>query len=134
MTTVGIVTGAGRGMGAACAVRLAAVCDVLLLVDRDERLLAEAVPTLAGASVAGEFEAVCLDVTDRDGLQRLAALAFERGTLRSVAHAAGVSPTMGDWRQVITVDLVGTAMLVEALAPLATAGTAIVRFASTAPL
>jgi NAD(P)-dependent dehydrogenase (short-subunit alcohol dehydrogenase family) len=41
---------------------------------------------------------------------------------------------MADWRQVVTVDLVGTAMLVEALFPSVTAGTAIVCFASMAPL
>ncbi len=33
---VGIVTGAGRGMGLACARRLAATVDALLLVDLDE--------------------------------------------------------------------------------------------------
>jgi len=36
MTTVGIATGAGRGMGLACARRLAGMVDTLLLVDRDE--------------------------------------------------------------------------------------------------
>ena len=34
--TVGIVTGAGRGMGAACADRVKDMVDVLVLVDRDE--------------------------------------------------------------------------------------------------
>ena len=37
---------------------------------------------------------------------------------------------MADWREVLTVDLVGTALLVDALRPLATDGTAIVCFAS----
>ena len=41
---------------------------------------------------------------------------------------------MADWRAVLTVDLVGTARLCAALSPLATAGTAIVCFASIAPL
>jgi hypothetical protein len=41
---------------------------------------------------------------------------------------------MADWRRIFSVDLVGTALLVEALRPLATAGTAIVCFASMAPL
>ncbi|HET6951587.1 MAG TPA: hypothetical protein VFI47_14490 [Acidimicrobiales bacterium] len=36
MTTGGIVTGAGRGMGAASAVRLADMVDALRLVDLDE--------------------------------------------------------------------------------------------------
>jgi NAD(P)-dependent dehydrogenase (short-subunit alcohol dehydrogenase family) len=41
---------------------------------------------------------------------------------------------MADWRRIFTVDLVGTAMLAEALRPLATTGTATVCFASMAPL
>jgi NAD(P)-dependent dehydrogenase (short-subunit alcohol dehydrogenase family) len=41
---------------------------------------------------------------------------------------------MADWRRIFTVDLVGTAMLAEVLRPLATTGTAMVCFASMAPL
>ena len=52
----------------------------------------------------------------------------------AVAHAAGVSPTMADWREIVAVDLVGTALLVDACFPLASAGTAVVCFASIAPL
>jgi hypothetical protein len=36
-----------------------------------------------------------------------------------------------DWRRIVSVDLVGTALLAEARRPLATAGTATVRFASS---
>ena len=45
--TVGIVTGAGRGMGAACADRVKGLVDALLLVDRDEIGLAAAAERLA---------------------------------------------------------------------------------------
>ena len=134
MTAVGIVTGAGRGMGAACATRLVEMVDFALLVDRDESSTVESVETLSGENPRADIEPLCLDITDSDGLQRLAARASELGTLRAVAHAAGVSPTMADWRQVVTVDLVGTAMLADALFPLATTDTAIVCFASMAPL
>jgi NAD(P)-dependent dehydrogenase (short-subunit alcohol dehydrogenase family) len=41
---------------------------------------------------------------------------------------------MADWRSILTVDLVGTAMVVEALRPLAAPGTAFACFASMAPL
>lgn len=127
--TVGIVTGAGRGMGAACAEQVEDMVDVLLLVDRDEAGLAAAAArraTIPGKTV----ETFSLDVKDRDGIGRLAGRAAELGPLRAVAHAAGVSPTMADWREVVAVDLVGTALLVDALRPLATEGTAIVCFAS----
>ena len=133
-SSVGIVTGAGRGMGAACAARLIDTVDVLLLVDREhDGTVAVAAELAAGdhRGVAGPF---ALDITDVEGLGRLAARVTELGPLRGVAHAAGISPTMAAWEDVLTVDLVGTARLVEALAPAAADGTAIVCFASMAPL
>ena len=128
MTTVGIATGAGRGMGLACARRLAAMVDTLLLVDLDEAAVTTAAAELPGA------EPFVLDVTDRDGLTRLAARVRRLGTLRAVAHAAGISPSMAGWRRILSVDLTGTALLAQALRPLATGGTAMVCFASMAPL
>lgn len=128
--TVGIVTGAGRGMGAACADRVKDMVDVLVLVDRDEDGLAAAAERHGSTPGRAEIETFALDVKDRDGVARLATRAGELGPLRAVAHAAGVSPTMADWREVLTVDLVGTALLVEALRPLATNGAALVCFAS----
>jgi NAD(P)-dependent dehydrogenase (short-subunit alcohol dehydrogenase family) len=133
MTTVGIVTGGGRGMGLACAQRLTGSVDTLLLVDRDEASAHAAAKELS-ATTRGTVEPFVLDITDADGLAGLAARVGELGTLRAVAHAAGISPTMADWRRIFTVDLVGTAMLAEVLRPLATDGTAMVCFASMAPL
>ena len=121
-------------MGAACAARIIDMVDFTLIVDRDEGSVAEAADRLARDPHPSAVEPLCLDVTDSDALQRLAARVSELGTLRAVAHAAGVSPTMADWRTVVTVDLVGTAMLTEALFPPATADNAIVCFASMAPL
>jgi NAD(P)-dependent dehydrogenase (short-subunit alcohol dehydrogenase family) len=135
MTTVGIATGAGRGMGLACAHRLVDMVDALLLVDLDEASVTAVAKELgASGRAAAVVEPFALDVTDRDGLARLAARVAELGTLRAVAHAAGISPTMADWRRIFAVDLVGTALLAEALRPLATAGTAMVCFASMAPM
>jgi NAD(P)-dependent dehydrogenase (short-subunit alcohol dehydrogenase family) len=131
MTTVGIATGAGRGMGRACADRLATMVDALLLVDLDEQSITQAAKDLAGAGV-GIVEPVRMDVSDPDAIAQLASRVDELGTLRAVAHAAGISPTMADWRRILTVDLIGTARLAEALRPLATAGTAMVCFASMA--
>jgi NAD(P)-dependent dehydrogenase (short-subunit alcohol dehydrogenase family) len=134
VTTVGIATGAGRGMGLACARRLVDVVDAVLLVDRDEAAVTATAADLATSARGTAVEPFVVDVSDGDGLARLAARAAELGTLRAVAHAAGVSPTMADWRRIFAVDLVGTALLAEALRPLATAGTALVCFASMAPV
>ena len=130
MTSVGIVTGAGRGIGAACAARLAGTVDVLLLADVDGRSVAARAAELTGD--ATECEPVVLDVADAAAVEALASRAAARGTLRAVVHAAGISPTMADWRRILDVDLVGTARLVDLLRPLVTAGTAIVCYASMA--
>lgn len=132
MPTVGIVTGAARGMGLACAERLLDTVDRLVLVDLAEDPLTDAVRELFPGESRAVVEPFVLDVTDDAGLQRLADRARELGTLRSVAHAAGISPTMADWKRVFAVDLVGTARLAEVLRPLVTSGTAMVCFASMA--
>lgn len=117
-------------MGAACADRIKDMVDVLILVDVNKANLAVAAEDLVATGPRANVETLVLDVKDREGLGLLAARANELGPLRAVAHAAGVSPTMADWREVLTVDLVGTAMLVEVIRSFATAGTAIVCFAS----
>lgn len=132
--TVGIVTGAARGMGAACAARVADMVDVLLLVDRDEVLLATQADMLAAAGHRAQLEPFPLDIKNADGITRLATRVSELGPLRAVAHAAGLSPSMADWREILTVNLVGTAQLVESFRALAVPGTAIVCFASVAAL
>lgn len=128
--TVGVVTGAGRGMGRACAHALAGTVDHLVLVDRDADLLAAAADALASAAVG--MSAFRADVTDRVRLDELAATVAGLGTLRAVAHAAGISPTMADWQPIYAVDLVGSAQLLDALTPLVVNGTAAVCFASMA--
>lgn len=131
MTAVGIVTGAARGMGFECARRITSMVDHLLVVDRD----ADGVQAAAGALASGGPAMVtpfALDITDHDGVAALADRAAEVGTLRAVAHVAGISPTMADWRRILEVDLVGTAALVHTLRPLAATGTAMVCFASMA--
>jgi NAD(P)-dependent dehydrogenase (short-subunit alcohol dehydrogenase family) len=112
-------------MGRACSERLVGTVDQLLVVDLDEATVTEAAKAL-------DAEPVVLDITDSEGLGRLAARVEGLGTLRAVCHAAGISPTMADWRRIFEVDLVGTAKLLETLRRLATTETAIVCFASMA--
>jgi NAD(P)-dependent dehydrogenase (short-subunit alcohol dehydrogenase family) len=130
VSSVGIVTGAGSGIGAACAVRHQDAVDVLLLVDVDEAAVTAAA---AGVTARGRrCEPVVADLTDAASVDRLARRVAQCGELRRVAHLAGISPTMGDWRRVLEVDLLATARLVDALRPLVGAGTAVVCFASMA--
>jgi NAD(P)-dependent dehydrogenase (short-subunit alcohol dehydrogenase family) len=123
-----VVTGAARGMGRACAERLAGD-RALLLCDIDESVAA------AAAALTGRghrAEALVCDVADPAAVGALAVRVRELGGLAALVHAAGVSPTMGDWRRMVEVDLVGTARVVEALRPLALSGAAAVCFASIA--
>lgn len=127
MTTVAVVTGAGRGMGRTCAAAVASQVDRVLLVDRDPTLVEAAAVDVGPSAVA--FPA---DVTDTGRLTELAAAVGDLGTLRVVVHAAGVSPAMAAWRDIVTVDLVGSARLLRACTPLVVPGTAAVCFASMA--
>ena len=130
MATVGIATGAGRGMGKACGLLLPKLVDHVIVLDIDQPTVEATAKELTAAGASAEpFVA---DVTDTEALARLAARVCEVGSLRAVAHAAGISPSMSDWRRIIEVDLIGTALLAQALRPLATPGTATVNFASMA--
>ena len=129
MNTVALVTGAASGIGEACAHRLAPTVDVLVLADVNEAGMRETADRIGGA---GRCEVTAVDLTDPAGIGRLAEQLGAAGQLRSVAHVAGISPTMADARRVFDVDLVGTARLIDAVRPLVGAGTAIVCFSSMA--
>jgi NAD(P)-dependent dehydrogenase (short-subunit alcohol dehydrogenase family) len=131
MTTIGVVTGAASGMGLACAQRLCNVVDEVFLVDRNRAALDEAASTLS-EEVETRSRSFVFDVTDPNEMAALAAQVSEAGRLRAAVHAAGVSPLMAEWNDVLVVDLVGTAIFVDALRPLVTEGTATVCFASMA--
>ena len=129
-TKVGIATGGARGMGHACARQMIETVDVLFVVDRDGDGAKQVAETLSTSST--KAVPVTLDVTDRSGVRSFAEAVAAEGKLRAVVHAAGISPTMADWESVVRVDLVGTALLVDALTPLVVPGTAMVCFASMA--
>jgi NAD(P)-dependent dehydrogenase (short-subunit alcohol dehydrogenase family) len=120
---VTVVTGAASGMGRACAERLRDTGAVLVVSDLSAEL--HAVAEALGAI------AVRCDVGNRDDVEQLAATAGEHGPLRALVHAAGISPTMSDWKTIVQVDLVGTAYVVNAFEPLAGQGSAAVCFASS---
>jgi len=130
--SVTVVTGAARGMGRACARRLVAGGGTVVLADLSPAVLDAATELQRGAPADTEVRGVRCDLTDGDDVAALADTVRALGDLRSLVHAAGVSPTMGDWKLMFTVDLVATARVVDALRPLATASTAAVCFASSA--
>jgi NAD(P)-dependent dehydrogenase (short-subunit alcohol dehydrogenase family) len=122
-----VITGAGGGVGAACAARFAQ-SHRLVLSDIDPERLDE---TQRGLSERGhEAEVLAGDLSDRGAADALAQLAAHTGELSVMVHAAGVSPSMADAWRIVEVNLLGTLHLVEALTPLVRPGTAGVCIAS----
>lgn len=126
---VSLVTGGGRGMGLACARRLVAQ-SLVVVADIDGDSVARAVEDLE--RMGGRAAAVAGDVSDPGDVRRMVDAALGAGRLSAVAHAAGVSPTMADWRRVIEVDLCGSARLAAAVGDVIEPGGAMVCFASIA--
>ena len=124
-----VVTGAARGIGAACAFALADR-GTLLLCDLREADLEETATALAraGRNVA----LLGGDLCDEEARRALAARVEQEGGLSVLAHAAGVSGAMADARRVLEVNLGATAHLLDALEPLLLPGAAGVCLASQA--
>jgi NAD(P)-dependent dehydrogenase (short-subunit alcohol dehydrogenase family) len=109
-----LVTGGARGIGLACAEALAGRGPILL-ADVKEELLAAAAERLrrAGADV----HPIVADLTDARAIEAIAAAVRGRGGLAGLVHAAGLSPTLAGAQQIVAVNLVATARLLEALQP-----------------
>jgi NAD(P)-dependent dehydrogenase (short-subunit alcohol dehydrogenase family) len=125
---VALVIGGG-GMGMSAARRLGQAHRVVLASlsdgrngDREAALREDGIDAVA----------VQLDVTDAGSVAGLAAFVAGHGRLRTLAHVAGLSPSAGDWRQVFSVNLIGTALMERACLELATPGTAAVFVSSSA--
>jgi NAD(P)-dependent dehydrogenase (short-subunit alcohol dehydrogenase family) len=127
---IALITGAAGGMGRACA-RLLGRRYRLALVDIGQ----ESVDTLAASLVEEGLEialAARCDIGVREEVAALARALGGAGDLGAVAHTAGLSPVLASWKPIIQVNLVGTALLYEALDPLVGDGTAVVSIASMA--
>ncbi|MFJ9390785.1 SDR family oxidoreductase [Nocardioides sp. NPDC101246] len=123
-----VVTGAG-GMGEAVVRRIGSGRDVLL-ADYSQEALDRVVAGLRDQGYAVEGRVT--DVSDRAALDELARAAAERGRIAAVVHTAGVSAATAGVDQMVAVDLVGTAHVIDAFEPVATPGTSLVCVASMA--
>ena len=125
---IALVIGGG-GMGMATARRLGQSHRVVLAsqsatknADREAALREDGIDAVA----------VQFDVTDPDSVAGLAKFTAGQGPLRTLAHVAGLSPSMGDWRRLFSVNLIGTALMERACLELAFPGTAAVFVSSSA--
>ena len=125
---IALVIGGG-GMGMSTARRLGQSHRVVLAsqsagknADREAALREDGIDAVA----------VQFDVTDPDSVAGLAKFVAGQGPLRTLAHVAGLSPSMGDWHQLFSVNLIGTALMERACLELAFPGTAAVFVSSSA--
>ncbi|MEU4531995.1 SDR family oxidoreductase [Micromonospora ureilytica] len=139
MAPVTVITGGGRGIGAATARRLAAAGHhVALCYRRDE---AAATAVLADLRAAGaQAIAVRADTTDPEQVRALFDAATQLGPLTGLVNNAGVTSPIGpftelrvdDLRRVVDVNLVGYVLCAQQAARRLTDGGAIVNVSSAA--
>ena len=125
---IAVVVGGG-GMGAAIARRLG-MRQRLIVADRDPDHLDRLIATLRGEG--HDALGVICDVTDPVAVAALAQTVSATGPLAILAHVVGLSPSMGDFRTIMAVNLVGARLVNDAMLPLAEQGTAAIFVASLA--
>ena len=140
---VAIVTGAGKGIGQACAIAFAKLGAKVVLSGRTMAPLAE---TLAAIKQGGGKATITVgDVSSERAASETVAVAMkEFGRLDFAINNAGISPWVGttaectleSWEQVISVNLTGTwlGMKYQIPAMLESGGGAIVNMTSVAAL
>ena len=124
-----MITGGAGGMGLATASVVGRDHTVVLADVRADRLDSAAV-TLADRGVTATV--VPADVTDPDAVAALFDTAAELGSIASVIHTAGVSPSMGAADYVMRTNALGTVAVGEAFHHAAGQGAALVNVASMA--
>ena len=123
-----VVTGTG-GMGLAIARRLGGGRELVLADNREEQLRA----AVDGLRADGySVRAQPTDISDVRSVAALVAAASDTGGLRCLAHTAGVSPVQATAERIMAVDVVGTALLLDAFEPSVQPGTVAVCIASMA--
>jgi NAD(P)-dependent dehydrogenase (short-subunit alcohol dehydrogenase family) len=121
-----VITGANGGLGRACARRLGQR-HRLVLTDRAMEPLAE----LASSLTADGMEVVAMsgDIRSAEHARELAG-AVDGDQLAAVVCTAGLSSHMASAEEIFSVNLLGTTRVVEAMLPLAGAGTTAVCISS----
>ena len=129
MSNVAVVTGGAGGMGLAAA-HVLGRDSAVVISDVDPDRLRAAERELGEAGIA--CTATVCDITDRGSVAALVDLARQVGTVTSVVHAAGVSPSMGSADLVVKVNALGTILIDQAFLAIAQPGMGVVNVASVA--
>ena len=105
MANVCVITGGGSGMGLETA-RNIDKSVILVLTGRTLQKLENAKAILEAEG--HEVHLTTCDVSSRRDVHELCVLAAGLGTIKTVIHAAGLSPTMADPEKIVRVNAVGT--------------------------
>ena len=105
MANVCVITGGGSGMGLEAA-RNIPKDVILVLTGRTVSKLEHAMEILE--SEGHEVHLMACDVSVRRDVHELCLFAAGLGTIKTVIHSAGLSPTMGNAEKIIMVNAVGT--------------------------
>jgi 3-oxoacyl-[acyl-carrier protein] reductase len=122
---VAVVTGAGRGIGASIAAKLATLGAVTVLCGRTRKLLESSASAISKAG--GRAEILQCDVTDLRSIEAVAAQVDQTlGRLDVLVNNAGVGSFRGplhelapeSWEQVLNTNLRGVYYCIRAFAPM----------------
>lgn len=127
MSSICVITGGGSGMGLEAA-KLIGKTQKIILVGRTVSKLDSALEELRALGI--DAEAFPCDASDRPSVKKLAEHAAAQGTVKTVVHAAGVSPHMTDALKIFTINAVGTINIDEELAAVMGAGSCILNVSS----
>src|SRR5262245_9445602 len=116
-------------MGRAIVRRLGGGCKVVL-ADASGAQLAAAADALKADGYG--VHTLRTDISSERDVRELAKVASGFGTIRAIAHTAGVSPVQATTQQIVAVDVIGTALVLDAFEPHAQPGTVAVCIASMA--
>lgn len=110
-----VVTGGAGGIGQACA--RAFKNQPIIITDYAREAVDKTVETLSkeGFDVTG----IECDITDKKDIEKLIKYVAERGSLKALVHAAGVSGAVKDLKKVFTINLLATELLINAFYELA---------------
>lgn len=128
MGNVHVITGGSGGMGKAIA-SLVGKNGTVLLADVNEERLAQTKEELTTKGIT-DVHYQTVDITDSANVKALAEKAASLGTLKSIIHTAGLSPTMADSKRITEVNLVGTGIVLDEFIKLAVPGTVAVCISS----
>ncbi len=128
MSQICVITGGGSGMGLEAAKIIGQKGQHIILVGRTVSKLEGAIAELKALGI--EAEAFPADASDLASIQKLAAYAASLGEVKTVIHAAGVSPHMADGEIIFAINAVGTIHVDEAFAAVMGPGSVILNVSS----